>query len=102
MLIVSAMSGGVTAGKAAALRVTFGVARRTLERWRSWWRDVFVRTPFWSVERARFMLPVAQSDLPSSLLDRFQTVDARARLALCLHFLAPLTVPTVITQCDVR
>jgi hypothetical protein len=34
------------------------INRRTVERWRTWWRDSFTTTPFWKVARAAFMPPV--------------------------------------------
>jgi hypothetical protein len=101
MLILSTIRGSVSGSQASQLRKTFGVARRTLERWRRWWLDIFVLTPFWNATRARFMPPVMQSELPASLLERFQAVDIKARLVQCLRFLCPLTA-SAITQIDDR
>jgi hypothetical protein len=93
MLVLSAMQDEVTGSRALQLRETFGVARRTLERWRHWWREIFVRTPFWDIARGRFMPTLDQSELPASLLERFQADELEARLVQCLRFLGPLTVP---------
>jgi hypothetical protein len=30
------------------LTEVIGVDRRTVERWRTWWRDSFTTTPFWN------------------------------------------------------
>ena len=102
VLLLSAMDGGVNARKTAALRVAFGVARRTLERWRSWWRNVFVCTRFWHAQRARVMPPLVHDKLPASLLERFQADSFLARVIQCLHFLGPLTAPAMIKQFDAR
>ena len=102
VLLLSAMDGGVNARKTAALREAFGVARRTLERWRSWWRNVFVRTRFWDAQRARVMPPLEHDKLPASLLERFQADSFLARIIQCLHFLGPLTAPATIKQFDAR
>jgi hypothetical protein len=39
------------------LTEVIGVDRRTVERWRTWWRDSFTTTPFWKFARAAFMPP---------------------------------------------
>lgn len=98
MVLLSAMEGGVTDRKITALRETLGVARRTLERWRHWWRELFVLTPFWSLAHARFMPIVEHDQLPASMLRRFQGVDIGGRLMYCLLFISPLSVPGVIEQ----
>jgi len=66
--------------------------RRTLERWRQWWLDNFVRCSFWKEARARFMPLICEKSLPNSLCDRFD-IDARDRLLALLKFLAPITTP---------
>jgi hypothetical protein len=68
------------------------IARRTLERWRQWWLDTFVRSSFWKAARARFMPPLCQQTLPCSLCVSFQ-VERRDRLLELLKFLAPITTP---------
>lgn len=93
VLVLSAMSEGVTGSRAAQLRETFGVARRTLERWRHWWREIFVKTPFWAIARGRFMPTLDQGALPGCLVEIFQAQDMKARLVQCLRFLGPITVP---------
>lgn len=94
VLVLSAMREGVTGSRATQLRETFGVARRTLERWRHWWREIFVKTPFWAIARGRFMPILDQGALPECLIDSFQAQDKKARLVQCLRFLNPITVPS--------
>ena len=91
VLLVSAMQGGVTDKRAAKLRESLGVSRRTLWRWRSWWRQSFPVSDFWKRERGRFMPPLQDGPLPASLLDRFSGEDERVKLIQILSFLAPLT-----------
>ena len=90
VVLVTAMSGGITATRAARLREWLGVSVRTLQRWRAWWRETFVTSAFWRGARGRFMPPVATDALPASLLEQFGG-DERTRLSHALAFLAPLT-----------
>ena len=64
--------------------------RRTIERWRVWWRKVVPATAFWRNARAAFMPPLDEARLPEALIERF-TGDAPDRLIALLRFLAPLT-----------
>jgi hypothetical protein len=91
VLLVSAMQGGITDQRATRLRESLGVSRRTLWRWRSWWRESFPASGFWKRERGRFMPPLNDGTLPASLLDRFTGEDDRSRVIQALSFLAPLT-----------
>ena len=68
------------------------LGRRTLERWRQWWLDTFVRCSFWKEARARFMPPVCEKALPNSLCTLFE-IEQRDRLVALLKFLAPITTP---------
>lgn len=94
VVLVTAMLGGITAARAARLREWLGVSGRTLKRWRVWWREAFVASPFWRGAQGRFMPPVATEALPASLLERFAG-DERTRLLHALGFLAPLTTRLV-------
>ena len=92
VVLVSAMVNGVTEKRMAELRdqVSPTLSARTIRRWRVWWREIFVTTPFWKTARARFSPPVDVEDLPTSLLERFGR-DARRRLLEVLEFLSPIT-----------
>jgi hypothetical protein len=76
---------------AAALGQALGVTRRTLQRWRGWWREQFPLTPLWRAACARFMPPVPTEDLPGELLERF-TGPAHEALTRLLVWLSPATV----------
>jgi len=90
VVLVTAMTHGVTPRRAAELRELLGVKRRTLERWRSWWCGVFVASPFWRSVRGRFMPPLVVGALPGSLLERFG-VETVTTVTRALQFLAPTT-----------
>lgn len=96
LVLLGAMQSGVTERRIDELRLSLGVARRTLQRWRHWWREVFVQTQFWQFARGRFMPPIEHAALPAGLLERFQGVDARSQLVQCLLFLDPLSVPGAV------
>jgi hypothetical protein len=90
VVLVSARRAGPTPA-AARLGMELGVARRTLARWRDWWREQFPLTPLWRAACARFMPPVAATELPGELLDRF-TGAAHEALMHLLVWLSPVTV----------
>ena len=90
VVLVSIMRHGASASRVRRMNEAVGVDRRTVERWRRWWRDNFTATPFWQIARAAFMPPVEHDRLPASLLDRFGDDSADAVVAL-LRFLAPIT-----------
>lgn len=95
VVLVSALAEGITARRASWLREQVAVSRRTLERWRSWWRARFVVTEFWRQARSRLQAPVDAGRLPGSLLERFEGPgEARDPLVLFLRFLSPLTTAT--------
>jgi len=94
VVLVSALVQGVTGGRLRELRSKLGIDRRTLERWRRWWRESFPLTRFWRAARARFLPPVAEGDLPRSLLQRFVPQVLEGILA-ALRFLAPISIPTL-------
>jgi hypothetical protein len=89
VLLLTVMCHGVTERRAAALRGELGVDRRTLERWRTWWRESFVASAFWRGERGRFVPELEIGTLPGSLLERFGS--ALAGVIATLRFLSPLT-----------
>jgi len=90
VVLVSAMLHGPTPRRVATLGALLGASRRTLERWRRWWRTTFAESAFWKAGVGRFARPPARGQLPRSLLDRFRG-DERTRLVATLRFLAPIT-----------
>jgi hypothetical protein len=91
MVFLSAMQSGVTDNLINDIRMSHGVARPTLQRWRRWWREIFVGTPFWFLGRGRFMPLIEHTALPMTLLNRFkgQGIVNRSWCCACgslLHF----------------
>jgi len=72
------------------------VPARTIQRWRNWWVEQFPLTPLWQAACARFMPPVALSQLPASLIERFVGTATEPLMRL-LVFLSPLTVGHPVT-----
>ncbi len=86
--LLTAMRQGPTRRSLSELGATFGVGRRTLGRWRVWWRSVFVESEFWRRMASRFLPPVPPADLPASLIERFQGDTLLARIVRALTFLS--------------
>lgn len=97
VVLISAMRHGATPARMRKLREHLGVSRRTVERWRKWWRETFAQSAFWRAARAAFMPPVESGRLPISLLERFDG-DDEVRLVALLRFLGPITGGTGIAQ----
>jgi hypothetical protein len=93
VVLVLACARTLTAARIRELTALLGVDRRTLRRWRRWWRESLVRSPWWRAARARLMPPVEELQLPGSLLERFEATDPVRRVADVLAFLTPLSVP---------
>lgn len=94
LVLVMAMEQGMAGFRVNRLARELGVSRRTLERWRLWWREVFPASAVWRVARGRLWSPVDEGTLPGSLLPRFgETPEARAlgvlRLLLPLSGMVP-------------
>ena len=91
VVLASAMRYGLSATREQYLAQWLRVPRRTLERWRVWWCEQFVHTPFWRGACARFIPPVNSAVLPWSLLARFDGKDLQSRLIQLARFLSPLS-----------
>ena len=68
----------------------YGVDRRTVVRWREWWRATFTKTRFWRARRSAFAPPVDEDRLPGSMLEKFLASPLR-QLVKLLQFLTPIT-----------
>src|SRR5271154_2400833 len=62
--LLSAMQLGITPSRLARLSVVPGLDRRTLARWRGWWRSAFTDGPFAAVARAAVATPINIAALP--------------------------------------
>lgn len=90
VVLIAALRCGPTPARMRALEELIGVSRRTIVRWRRWWTETLIDTPFWRATRGRVMPPVAPAQLPASLLERFAGA-ARDRLLGLLRLIAPIT-----------
>jgi len=88
VVLISAMREGATAAR--RLSELTGVSRRTIARWRKWWRSVFTARPFWRQVAATIMPPIDTARLPASLLERFAG-DATSQVIALLRLLLPIT-----------
>ena len=88
--LVSVMQHGITAPRLRRLSGVLEVDRRTLARWRAWWRTTFATGQFWQAASAAFIPPADPCRLPASVLERFAG-DAEHNLIALLRFLTPLT-----------
>lgn len=94
VVLVSAMRHGIKPERVKVLVEQLGIDRRTLERWRTWWLESFVQSPFWKEARARFMPLLCEKRLPWSLCEAFE-IDRLDRLLDLLRFLRPMTTTWV-------
>jgi len=91
VVLMAALDQGLSPARWAGLRLVLpNIDRRTLERWRQWWRENFTASAFWMAARARFMPPVREEPMPLGLCERFK-IDAPDGLVKLLRFLAPIT-----------
>lgn len=92
VVVVLACVRTLSAARLSELEALLGVDRRTLRRWRRWWRESLVRSPWWRTARARFLPPLEEQRLPGALLARFEAPEPMRRMVDVLRFLAPLSV----------
>lgn len=90
VVLISAMRCGPTPSRLRCLEELAGVSRRTILRWRVWWREGLTDTLWWRAATGALMPPVAVSQLPASLLGRFSGA-AQDRLLALLRWLAPIS-----------
>jgi len=88
--LVCVMVHGASARRARKLREELGVDRRTLERWRRWWREELAATRAWREVRGKLRGELEVQDLPHSLFERFEG-SAREKLLALLLLLSPLS-----------
>lgn len=90
VVLATALQQGPSPWRVKRLRELLGVSVQTLARWRTWWREAFAESTFWKAARAAFSSAVAETEAPSSLLERF-TGEAPEQLVALLRLLSPLS-----------
>lgn len=98
VVLLTALRHGATPKRAAQLRAIVGVSRRTLERWRKWWLEDFVQSPFWKSACGRWASPVDKQTLPLSLLESFRNPTAEERMVALLRFILSLTTTCALQE----
>lgn len=91
VVLVSALTQGLTGRRRRELCQRLRVSERTIRRWRRWWREVFANTPWWRGVRGEFVPTLDVARLPASLLERFVAGEPEQRVLDMLCFLAPLS-----------
>jgi hypothetical protein len=92
VVLVAAMRQGPSPRRVRELTELFGADVRTIARWRKFWCEHFPQTPFWKVNRGRFVPGLAIVALPRALLEAFiHRQDSREDWERLLRFLAPIT-----------
>jgi len=90
-VLATAMRHGLSPTRVTELQALIGVTRRTLERWRKWWLEIFSTTPLWKATKGRLAEPVTEARLPASLLERFDGTPSQQLIAM-LKLLSPMSV----------
>ena len=92
VLLLPVLRDGPTRERLRRLEEVFGVSRRTLLRWRRFWREAVPVSRFWEAGRGHFAVPVAAQRLPGSLLEAFTAAtDPGGRVVAVLRFISPLS-----------
>jgi len=94
VVLLSTMRHGATARRQQRLHELFGVAPRTVQRWRRWWRERFVQTPCWKELRGWLRDAADVRALPDDLLARVRGDTEVERLLGTLRLLTPLSTAT--------
>ena len=90
VVLVAAMMHGPNGRRVSELHEALGIDTRTLNRWRQWWLEHFVRTPFWKARRGRFMPVLDEAVMPFCLAEAFGVEKRTGRIKL-MEFLCPIT-----------
>ena len=91
VLLIPILREGPTPERLRRLEARFGVSRRTLYRWRRWWRETVPRTRWWQQQRGLFAAAVDAEGFPSVLLAAFGGIDSIAdRVVAVMKLLSSL------------
>ncbi len=92
VVLLPVLREGPNAQRLSQLEKRFRVSRRTLLRWRRWWRETFPASRHWRAARGLGAQPVATEALPGSLLAAFTSpAGAGEQVLAVLKWLAPLS-----------
>lgn len=92
MILISAILFGASSRRLKRLHELCGADKRTLERWRKWWAEIFVRTDFWRATSPRFSFNWETAvSVPRQLLRTIGGRSVQERLQGVLRFILPLS-----------
>jgi hypothetical protein len=92
------MMNGPNERRLQRLQQDLPVDRRTLERWRQWWTELFVQSAFWQAARGRFGKRLAETRMPLDLVEAFGARQLEGLVKL-MKFLSPITTGSCGTGC---
>ena len=98
VVLVSAMMNGPNERRLQRLQQDLPVDRRTLERWRQWWTELFVQGAFWQAARGRFGRRLVEARMPLDLVEAFGARQFEGLVKL-MKFLSPITTGTCGVGC---
>jgi hypothetical protein len=92
LVLVSVLMRGINDCRLKQIKRHFGitVSESTWKRWRRWWREAFVKIPFW--KQAQGIIPPNNRfiSMPRNLLYAFKGA-IEEKIILLLKFLSPIT-----------
>jgi hypothetical protein len=93
VVLVAAMRQGSSPRRLCELSKRFGADRRTIDRWRVFWQEIFPQNEFWKTARGRLAALVEVAALPLALLEAFvRNAESCEEWGKLLCFLSPITV----------
>ena len=92
IVLLTAMTHGVNARRAAELRRKLGIEKKTLNRWRKWWLENFNQSAFWREVKGNFPNGIDQKIMPLSLADAFEVTSKKTGLLKLMEFLSPISI----------
>ena len=96
VVLLSAMTHGLTKRRVQELREKLGIDRRTLNRWRQWWLESFTQSIFWKEFKGRIAKDSNQFEMPLLLVESFGVTQKKDGLSLLMKFLGPISVGSLV------
>jgi hypothetical protein len=98
VVLLGAMSYGLSRGRAAKLRELVGASHRTLSRWQTWWQEAFPASQFWKYRKAFFVPSLNSARLCGDLANHFSAQCEIVGLVRLLRFISPLSCPSPVVE----
>lgn len=98
VVLAGLLSQGASRWRLGHLSVKLGVSRRTLVRWRQWWRERFAQTQTWRRLRGRLSGVAPDEALPAAVVNRMQGETMSGRVIALMKLLAPMSASVAIRE----